>query len=233
MLDFDRFDAFSFDCSGTLIDWERGITAALHDLAGDRDVAFPDDDALLELFARFESEAERGTFRPYREVLEDVGASVAMELGFGPDATRLRAFGESVGDWPPFSDSCEALAALSRRYRLAVVSNVDDDLFAASAARLGVVFDEVVTAEQVQSYKPSPAHFHEVLVRLELPRERVLHVAQSLFHDIGPARSLGFHCVWVNRRAGRAGSGATPRAVAVPDLEVPDLMSLAREAGVL
>ena len=106
------------------------------------------------------------------------------------------------------------------------MSNVDDDLFSGSAAQLGVDFAEVVTAQQVRSYKPAPDHFHEVLRRLDLPRKKVLHVAQSVFHDVAPAKSLGLSCVWVNRRAGRAGGGATAPARATPDLEVPDLAAL-------
>ncbi len=120
---------------------------------------------------------------------------------------------------------------MGSRYRLAIVSNVDDDLFAGSAERLGVDFDEVVTAQQIRSYKPEDAHFREVLERLDLPIDRVLHVAQSLYHDIAPAKALGFSCVWVNRRGGNRGGGATRPAVAAPDMEVPDLASLAREMG--
>lgn len=125
----------------------------------------------------------------------------------------------------------EALRALGSRYRLAVVSNVDDDLFDASAGLLATDFEHVVTAEQVRSYKPAPGHFVEALRRLALPASRVLHVAQSLYHDVGPARALGLQCVWVNRRRGRAGSGATVAARAVPDLEVENLASLVVEMG--
>jgi 2-haloacid dehalogenase len=147
-------------------------------------------------------------------------------LGFESSAAERAAFAGSVGAWPPFPDTVPSLRAMAERYRLAVVSNVDDDLFAGSAARLGVRFDEVVTAEQVGSYKPSPAHFHEVLERLGVPRERVLHVAQSLYHDIAPAGELGIRSVWVNRRAGQEGSGATAPSEARPDLEVLDLRTL-------
>jgi 2-haloacid dehalogenase len=232
-LDFGRFDALTFDCYGTLIDWESGILEAVRTLAGDRRVELPEDEELLEIFARLEAEAELGTFRLYREVLEDVAVGMAMELGFGTRSSSVRAFAESVGDWPAFSDTSRALAALGGRYRLAIVSNVDDDLFERTAERLGIAFAEVVTAEQVRSYKPATAHFHEAFLRLDLPRERILHVAQSLYHDIVPARSLGLRCVWVNRRTGRRGTGATRPAAATPDLEVPDLDSLARAAGVL
>lgn len=227
-LDFRRFEALTFDCYGTLIDWERGILDALGALLASHGVAGPHDDALLERFAVAEAEEEAGDYAPYRDVLRAVARRLGAELGFETTAAEAEAFAASVVVWPAFADSPGALARLATRFRLAVVSNVDDDLFAGSAARLGVAFDEVVTAQQVRSYKPAPAHFHEVLRRLDLPRERVLHVAQSLYHDIRPARELGFTCVWVNRRAGRAGGGATAPTRATPHLEVPDLATLAR-----
>lgn len=225
-LDFARFEALTFDCYGTLIDWERGILGALGALLTAHGVAAPDDDALLERFARAESAAEAGPFVSYREVLRRVASGVGSDLGFVPSDDEADAFAASVTTWPPFLDTTAALQALGGWYRLAVVSNVDDDLFAGSSARLGVDFAAVVTAQQVASYKPAAAHFHEVLRRLALPRERVLHVAQSLYHDIAPAKALGFTCVWVNRRAGRPGGGATSQARATADLEVPDLATL-------
>jgi 2-haloacid dehalogenase len=153
------------------------------------------------------------------------------EMAFTPGDEEAETFAASVGQWPPFGDTVDGLRALAARYRLAIVSNVDDDLFAGSAAQLGVTFAEVVTAQQVKSYKPALAHFHEVLRRLDLPMERVLHVAQSLYHDIAPAKELGFTCVWVNRRVGKGGGGATAPATASPDMEVPDLRTLVALAG--
>jgi 2-haloacid dehalogenase len=230
-LDVGRFDALTFDCYGTLIDWEQGIVAAASELLAG--VAGPlDPERVLEQYGRFEPEAEHGPFRSYREVLRDVARAFGRAYEVRVDDESADAFASSVSRWPPFPDTVAALAALATRYRLAVVSNVDDDLFAGSAQLLGAPFAEVVTAQQVRSYKPAPAHFHEVLRRLELPVERVLHVAQSLYHDIAPAKRLGFTCVWVNRRGGRHGGGATPPSEARPDLEVPDLASLVRLAGV-
>lgn len=230
-LDFERFDAITFDCYGTLIDWEAGILAALHPLLEAHGVVGRNDEDLLERFGRLESEAEHGPFQQYRSVLAHVARGFGDELGFETSAAQAETFAASVGTWPPFADAPPALAALGGRYRLAIVSNVDDDLFAASARQLGVDFSEVVTAQQVRSYKPAHDHFHEVLDRLVLPRSRVLHVAQSLFHDIAPARELGIACVWINRRAGRPGSGATKPTVARPDHEVPDLRALVVEMG--
>ncbi len=230
-MDFERFDALTFDCYGTLIDWESGILDALDALLEGSGLEVPAGDELLELFGRLEADSERGPFRTYREVLVDVAFGFALELGGEAEADRAAAFAASVTTWPPFADSAGALAVMGSRYRLAIVSNVDDDLFVGSAERLAVDFDEVVTAQQVRSYKPAHGHFHEVLARLDLPVDRVLHVAQSLYHDIAPAKSLGFTCVWVNRRRGNTGGGATRPAVAAPDLEVPDLVSLVREMG--
>ena len=230
-LDFERFDAITFDCYGTLIDWEAGILAALDPLLDPHGVVGRSDEELLERFARLESEAERGPFQRYRSILARVARGFGGEFGFEATSAQVEAFAASVVAWPPFADAPPALAALGTRYRLAIVSNVDDDLFAGSARQLGVDFSEVVTAQQVRSYKPAHRHFHEVLDRLDLPRNRVLHVAQSLYHDIAPARELGIACVWVNRRAGRAGSGATKASAARPDHEVPDLRTLVLELG--
>ncbi|MEM7414685.1 MAG: haloacid dehalogenase type II [Gemmatimonadota bacterium] len=228
-IDFGSFDAITFDCYGTLIDWEAGIVDAASALLG-RTLTGQGAEDVLQAFGRAESEAERGAFRPYREVLRIVAARLAADFGAEVDAVAAEAFAASVADWPAFPDSAEALQTLGAHFRLAIVSNVDDDLFAGSAARLGVSFAEVVTAQHVRSYKPARPHFDEVVKRLALPRERVLHCAQSLYHDIAPARELGFTCVWVNRRSGRPGAGATPPAAATPNLEVPDMAALARMA---
>ena len=231
-MDLTRFDALTFDCYGTLIDWERGILAALKPWTRRHGVAC-DDEYLLGRYAAAEAEAEKGAWRPYREVLATVLETLARDLGARVDPEDRDLLARSVGDWPPFSDTVASLAALAKRYRLAIVSNIDDALFVETANRqLKTRFDQVITAEQVRSYKPGHAHFHEALKRLGLPRERVLHVAQSLYHDIAPARALGFSTVWVNRRAGRAGSGATPPAGAKPDLEIFDLDSLVTLSGV-
>ena len=230
MIAFGDYEALTFDCYGTLIDWERGILEAVDSVFGGRAAVPPDRESVLEAFARLESAAEGGAFRKYRAVLAEVARGLALELGLEASEEEAGAFAASVGSWPPFPDSPAALRRLAERYRLAVVSNVDDDLFAGSAGVLGVRFEQVVTAEQVRSYKPAAAHFHEVLRRLALPAGRVLHVAQSLYHDVAPAHALGIATVWVNRRAGRSGGGATPPSEARPDLEVPDLATLADRA---
>jgi 2-haloacid dehalogenase len=225
-LDFDRFDVLTFDCYGTLIDWEAGLLAALRAPLGSRGIEAPDD-ALLEAFGRHESELEAGAYKPYREIL--AGVLDAMLAHHGAEATKEEraAFGGSVADWPPFPDSVAALARLHERFKLGVITNCDDDLFAASEAKLGVTFDWVVTAQQAKRYKPNPRGFELMFERVGLPPSRILHVAQSLFHDHVPAQRLGLSTVWVDRRAGRQGSGATPPAEASPDLTVPDMATLA------
>jgi 2-haloacid dehalogenase len=225
-LDFDRFDALTFDCYGTLIDWETGILSALGAILGPRG-ARADDDALLEAFARHEARLEGGPYRRYREVLGLALRGIGEERGVAPSDAEVATFGGAVVEWPPFADSAAALASLKTRFRLGVITNCDDDLFAASNRGLGVRFHWVVTAQQVGSYKPDERNFELALARIGLPRERILHVAQSLYHDHVPARRLGLATAWIDRRHGRQGFGATPPAEAAPDLTVPDMATFA------
>ena len=225
-MDFARFDALTFDVYGTLIDWEAGIAAALRQ-AG----ATGGDDELLEAFARHEAELEAGPYRSYRDVLAGAVRGVAADLGFAPSGEQVAAFAGSVGDWPAFPDSADALAALEQRFRLGVITNCDDDLFALSNRRLGVEFDWVITAQQARGYKPRRENFTLALERIDVPRERILHVAQSLFHDHVPAKALGMTTVWIDRRRDRQGFGATPAAEAAPDLTVPDMRAFAALAA--
>jgi 2-haloacid dehalogenase len=231
MIRFEDFSVLTFDCYGTLIDWEPGLLAALTPILDAHRISVSADE-VLERYAELESAAEEGEYRSYRDVLRTVLTQIGSRLGFAPSADERERFSASVRDWPPFPDSPAALQALHRRYRLAIISNVDDDLFAASEARLQVKFDWVITAQQARSYKPSLNNFRLAFERIGVPPGTILHVAQSLFHDIGPANELGLASVWVNRRHGKPGAGATPPAHARPDLEVPDLAALARAAGV-
>jgi 2-haloacid dehalogenase len=226
-LDLGDFDVLTFDCYGTLIDWETGILSALRAAMPWIDAAAASDDALLEAFGRHEAATEAGPYLPYREVLARTLRAIAAEQGGDVADEAVAIFGGSVVDWPAFPDSAGALADLTARFRLGVITNCDDDLFAASERRLGVAFDPVVTAQQTRRYKPNPRGFELMFERVGLPTSRILHVAQSLFHDHVPAKRLGLATVWVNRRAGRPGSGATPPASAQPDLEVPDMRTLA------
>jgi len=228
-LDFSRFDVLTFDCYGTLIDWEAGILAGLGRVLGPLGADVGDDD-LLERYARAEASVEAGGYLRYREVLALSADLVCRELGVQPGPAELAAFGGSVGAWPAFPDSVDALARLHERFRLAVITNCDDDLFAASNVRLGVTFDHVVTAQQVGAYKPSLRNFEVAFERIGVPRERILHVAQSLFHDHVPAKQLGMTTAWIDRRHDRPGSGATPPADARPDLAVPSMAAFAEIA---
>jgi 2-haloacid dehalogenase len=230
MLDVCAFDVLTFDCYGTLIDWEPGIINALRPVLGRHGVQIADEKA-LELYAELEPQAEAGEYRDYKTVLRLVLQDMGKRLGFTPTADEQERFAYSVRDWLPFPDSSPALHVLRKRYKLAIISNIDDDLIAASAQRLQVQFDWIITAQQARSYKPSLNNFQVAIQRIGLPKEKILHVAQSLYHDIAPARSLGLATVWVNRRHGKAGSGATPPAQAQPDLEVPDLQTLAHKIG--
>lgn len=236
MLNWEQFEALTFDCYGTLIDWERGILAALKPLASAHQLGLSDDE-LLELFGELEVYAEL-TLSPqcsppltYKEVLTVVASGFCQRMGIKPSPEELVSLRNSVQDWPAFPDSVDALKALKKRWKLGILSNIDDNLFAFSAQKLQVDFDWVITAEQIGSYKPTHRNFEVMLERLGLPKEKILHVAQSLHHDIRPANELGLTTVWINRRAGKEGFGATAAAEAQPDFEVPDLQSLVAAVG--
>ena len=219
------FAALTFDCYGTLIDWEQGILGALAPLRQESKLELSDDDA-LERYAQAESRAQAGGYKRYREVLAEVARELAAYLKVDLAPATEGFLAESIADWVPFGDTVESLAKLKDHYRLAVISNIDDDLFALSASRLQVPFDNIITAEQVVSYKPSHNNFLRAIEVIGLPKEKILHVAQSLYHDIKPANELGLSNVWVNRRGAKPGSGATHPATATPTLEVPDLATL-------
>ena len=230
MIDFTTKRVLTFDCYGTLIDWETGILSTLQPILTDHGVT-ADAERLLALHAELESAAEQGPYAPYRQLLMTVLRGLGERLSFTPSAAEQSRFADSVGDWPPFADTRAALRALRRRFRLAIISNTDDDLFARTNQQLDVAFDWIVTAQQVKSYKPSLNNFRQALARIGLPTEQVLHVAQSLFHDHVPAKQVGLETVWINRRHGKAGSGATPIADARPDLEVRDIATLVSLSG--
>ncbi len=210
---YDGFDVLSFDCYGTLIDWETGLLAALRPWLS-RSGVDADDDSLLAAFGRFETAIQQARPRAlYPEVLAAVLEAISGEFGAPASAAECAAFGASVGDWPAFPDSTPALAALKRKYRLCILSNVDRASFARSADRLGVAFDDVFTAEDVGAWKPDPRPFRHMLDALAgrgIAAARVLHVAQSLYHDHEPARAAGLKSVWIDRRSGQAGGATKP-----------------------
>jgi 2-haloacid dehalogenase len=216
---FSDIRAISFDCYGTLIDWQTGIRRAMRPALAAAEI-FLDDGVLFQQFALLERRAEAPPYKTYKQVLEQVAAGFFEE----PEHADCTVLWKSLPDWPAFEETPGALAALRRRFKLAVVSNVDDDLFAFSEAKLDVDLDVVVTAEQVRSYKPRLPHFHELLKRLELPPEQVLHVAESRYHDIEPANALGMPTVWVNRA--RGGFSASGEGAGEPMLTVRTLREL-------
>jgi 2-haloacid dehalogenase len=228
-IDYDGVEVLTFDCYGTLIDWEAGIAAALGAVTRAHGVAVPDED-LLTTYAGHEAALEGGPYLQYREVLARGCRGVCSDLAIEPTDDEVDAFAGSVGEWPAFPDSAVSLEALTSRFKLGVITNCDDDLFAASNRRLGITFDWIITAQQAGSYKPSHRNFELAFERIGRPRDRILHVAQSLFHDHVPAKELGLRSVWINRRAGREGSGATPPAAAQPDATFPDMASFAEDA---
>ena len=220
-LDFDRFRALTFDCYGTLIDWETGLLAALQRILRAHAQNLTDQQ-ILDIYGELEPKAQN-PYRRYREVLANIVRAFASRLGFQVSNEEAESLPNSLKDWRPFPDTIAALKKLQTRFKLAIISNTDDDLFAATAPHLQTRFDEVITAEQAQAYKPSPAPFRLALERLGLPRETVLHVGQSVYHDVLPAKSLGIATVLVHRR----GFGATRPTDGHPDLTVPDLQTLA------
>jgi 2-haloacid dehalogenase len=225
-MDFSRFTTISFDCYGTLIDWESGILPALRAVLRSHGQSLPDA-AILELYGELEAEAESGPYQSYRDVLQSVVQAFAERLHFEASSDEIRSLHESVRAWPPFPDTVPALRELQKRYKLVVISNIDDDLFAETRKHLDVEFDGVITAEQARSYKPSINNFQMALRTLAISPDRLLHAAQSVYHDVAPARSLGISTVWVNRKSARPGIGAVRASAGRPDLEVPDLASLA------
>ncbi len=225
MLDFNRFEILTFDYYGTLINWEEGILRCLHRIlaAHGKDV---DDPTILQLYGDFEARAEQGEYRIYREVLQSVVQHFGEQRGFVPTEGEVRSLPDSLPHWKPWPDTVSALRELHNRFRLAIVSNVDDDLFAATQPQLGVDFDQIITAQQAQAYKPSLKIFELALSRVAVPANRILHVGQSLYHDVLPAQSLGLATVWVNRPSARKGVGAVKAADAQPDLQVSSLAEL-------
>ena len=231
-MEFERFKILTFDCYGTLIDWETGILRVLRPWA-ERHSLVASDDKLLRAFAREESEMERmmsGVLYP--DVLRAVMNQVAAAFDVEPDPEDADALAHSVADWPPFPDSAAALAKLKRRFKLGIISNINHASFAHSDEKLGIDWDLVVTAEDAGAYKPDPRPFQmaiEVLEEEGIEKGEILHVAQSLFHDHVTAKALELATVWVDRRRGLEGWGATPppEAPVRPDLVVATLAELA------
>ena len=233
-MDANKYEVLSFDCYGTLVDWESGIISGLRPVLRGHGIEATDEE-ILDLHAQTEHKlqaaSKRSAYVKYRDVLGEEVREAGRRWGFEPSPSEVEALPDSVRYWLPFPDTVNALRALKGAYKLAIISNIDDGLFALTSRYLEVEFDYIVTAEQAGTYKPSLGNFELALERIGAEPERILHVAESLFHDHVPARKLGLDTAWVHRRAAKGGFGATPPAEAEPDLEVPDLESLAHTLG--
>jgi 2-haloalkanoic acid dehalogenase type II len=208
-----QFKVLTFDCYGTLIDWESGIFNALVPLARKAKVSEPRDQ-LLQTFAKHESTQEEATpAMPYSQLLSVVYKRLAKEWGVAVTNEEANIFGASVPDWPEFPDSANALQHLKKHYKLVILSNVDRISFRSSNTRLRVDFDAIFTAQDIESYKPNYRNFEYMLKRLHddfrLESSDVLHTAQSLFHDHAPANHFGLASAWIDRRHANQGWGAT------------------------
>ena len=226
------FDALTFDCYGTLIDWETGIVQAFRPWL-ERQGIRSDDEAILAAFSAAEGPQQEATPElRYPELLALVHAAMSRSFGLEPDAAAAEAFGSAVPDWPAFPDSAEALRYLKRHYRLIILSNVDRASFAGSNERLGVTFDLICTAEDIGSYKPAARNFDYLLERtgaLGIDRTRILHTAESLHHDHVPAKRIGLATCWIHRRHAKGGFGATrtPGFEVRPDFRFTSMAAMA------
>ena len=230
MLDFSKAKLLTFDCYGTLIDWESGIFSALRPVLAAHGKSMSDSE-LLALYAEFEAQAESAQYSEYREVLRSVCRNFGKRLGFQPTPCELEALPDSVPRWQPWPDTVAALKRLATRFQLSIISNIDDDLFTRTREWLPLEFESITTAQQARCYKPGAAIFQMALQKASATPAQIVHVGQSIYHDVVPAQSFGLATVWVNRPSPRAGIGAVKQASGKPDLEVPDLATLAERAG--
>ena len=216
------FKVLTFDCYGTLIDWETGMINGLAPITSLSPVPLSRT-AILEAHARVEAMQQRATpGMPYRDLLATVAKRLAEQWAIAARWEDCCAYGRSVGDWPAFPDSATALQDLKKHFKLVVLSNVDNDSFAASHRRLGVSFDAVYTAQDIGSYKPAQRNFKYMLDQLAdlgVKKGEILHVAESLFHDHAPANAMGLASAWIHRRHAEQGSGATMPVAAQPKFD--------------
>ncbi|MGF6372244.1 2-haloacid dehalogenase [Paraburkholderia sp. RAU6.4a] len=232
------FDTLTFDCYGTLIDWESGILEGLRPLLERARTPLTRDE-VLEAHARHESSQQNFTpAKRYQELLPIVYKRMAEEWGLPYTHEECVAYGQSIRNWPAFADSALALQYLKKHYKLVILSNIDNESFTFSNARLQVEFDAIITAEDVGSYKPSPRNFEYMLQKLDqrgIKKEKILHTAESLFHDHKPANEFGLASCWIYRRHSQPGFGATMNPGSQPDIDfrfdsMADFVDAHREA---
>jgi len=229
MIDFSKFKVLTFDCYGTLIDWEKGITELVQPWLVKLDPHLPSR-LLLSSFALMQAKFQQ--VRPvllYPDVLRRTWSDIEGTFGWPVDPEHADAFAGSVGSWPPFADTVDSLRYFERHYRLAILSNVDNASLEKTLKLLQVPFTLTVTAEDAETYKPSLALFNKAIAMLDdtgVSRNEILHIGQSKHHDVNPGRQLGLTTVWVDRRHGQKGSGATLATAADPHLTVTSLAEL-------
>jgi 2-haloacid dehalogenase len=226
VFDFSRFSIITFDCYGTLIDWETGILGAIRPILSAHHAHLTDAD-ILRTYGEIEAEEESGSYQPYKEILTAVIRGFGIRLGFVPSEEEQQSLPNSLANWKPFPDTVAVLRRLKQKFKLGILSNIDDDLFSATAPQLEIEFDYVVTASQARAYKPSLEIFRLAQKRIGLPPQQWLHAGQSIYHDVIPARSMGIATVWVNRPSPLPNSGAAKPAQGKPDVEVASLKELA------
>jgi 2-haloacid dehalogenase len=222
-MNFNQFKLISFDCYGTLVDWKHSLMDIMKPFVTRHKLDLSKDQ-LFDLFLKADQKSISEDYKPYHDVLVSIMDEMGKELNINLKQAERTCLVDRFGDWTAFPDTTDALQELKKRYKLAIISNVDDELFDVTKRCLGVRFDYIITAKQVGSYKPSKNNFVKALEKFGLPSEHVLHVSQSIYHDIIPTNELGWSNVWVNRY----NEPERTNPAEFPDLEVPDLESLAR-----
>ena len=236
MTDFSDVRALSFDCYGTLIDWETGIESALRPWLARNGGGTVGANELVSVFGSHETivEGEHPDWL-YPEILAETLRRIGGDLGVPVSELEAAAFGRSVGTWPAFADSPAALLALQQRFRLVILSNVDQVSFRQSNDRLGVEFDLIITAQDVGSYKPARENFEALeagLATIGVEPRQLIHVAESLYHDHLPGKDFGLKTAWIHRRHGKKGFGATvvPERTVTPDFRFTSMEEFAEAA---
>jgi len=215
----------TFDCYGTLIDWERGIVETVIPILRNHGVEAIARD-ILEVYRDVEALVEMAPYSTYAEVLRRIMEEFGRHFGVPLALSEEHALIDSIGNWPPFKDTVSSLRRLHQSFRLSIVSNVDDELFARTQRCLGIEFDQIITSQQVRSYKPAHGHFEEAIRRLAVPKKSILHVAQSLYHDHVPAKEIGLRTAWIKRTSVLGRNGLAPSAEVAPDITAQSLGEL-------
>jgi len=222
-MDFTKFKILSFDCYGTLVDWKKSIIEIVQPVIRDYHIKLPDEE-LFRLFLEADRKSIQTDYVPYKDVLTNVMIDIGNQLNLNLYPSDKTCLVDRFGDWSPFPDSADALLELMKFYKLAIISNVDDEMFALTKRCIGIQFEHIITAKQVGSYKPSLNNFNMALEKFAVQTDEILHIAQSIHHDIIPTNKLGWSNVWVNRY--QEPERTNPDEF--PDLEVPDLKSLVK-----